>query len=323
MQHHRQLAERQRPVWGASRVAFNKSDLSDLNVFMMIARNRSFRRSAAELGLTTSALSHTMKGLEARLGVRLLNRTSRSVVPTAAGAALFEQLDPSFRKIGDALDGLNRFRESPAGRVRLSVPCDAARLLIDPVLPRLLMDFPDLEIGIDVSDALIDVVAAGYDAGIRYGGTVPEEMIAQRLTPDLRWVVVASPDYLQSRSRPAIPEDLREHSCIRIRLGTGEIYRWEFDKDGERQAIDVPGAMIANETETSLQAALSGFGLFYCLNARVVEHVAEGRLETVLDDWCSAGPGFFLYYSGREQVPTGLRLLTEAVRRHWTTHGVP
>ncbi len=300
-------------------MAFNKSDLSDLNVFMTIARNRSFRRSAAELGLTASALSHTMKGLEARLGVRLLNRTSRSVVPTAAGMALFEELDQSFKQIGDALDGLNRFRESPAGRVRLSVPRDAARLLIDPVLPRLLLEYPGLEVEVDVNDAVIDVVASGFDAGIRYGGTVPEEMIAQRLTPDLRWVVVGSPGYLQARGRPRIPEDLMQHSCIRIRLGTGHIYHWEFDKDGEDRALDVPGAMVTNETEGSVEAVLAGLGLFYCLEARVADNLAQGRLETVLDDWCSPGPGFFLYYSGRRQVPTGLRLLAEAIRRHWGT----
>ncbi|WP_200944248.1 LysR family transcriptional regulator [Methylobacterium sp. Leaf399] len=298
-------------------MAFTKADLVDLNVFMAIARNRSFRKSAAELGLTASALSHTMKGLENRLGVRLLNRTSRSVVPTAAGLALFEELDQGFRRIGEALDGLNRFRETPAGRVRLSVPRDAARLLIDPVLPRLLMEFPDLEVEVDVDDRVIDVVASGFDAGIRYGGTVPEEMIAQRLTPDLRWVVVGSPSYLQARGRPEVPEDLMRHSCVCIRLGTGEVYRWEFDRAGDHRAIDVPGTMVANETNVSVEAALAGFGLFYCLEARVADHVAEGRLEIVLPDWCSDGPGFFLYYSGRRQVPTGLRLLADAIRRHW------
>lgn len=199
--------------------AFNRSDLADLNVFVTICRRRSFRLSAAELGVSTSALSHAMRNLETRLGVKLLNRTSRSVVPTAAGMALAEQLERGFHTIGEALDQLERYRGSPAGRLRLNVPRDASRLLLSPVLPAFFSAYPDIQLDITVDDHLVDIIAEGYDAGIRYGDTVPRDMIATPLSGPLRWVVVGSPAYLARHGRPARPEDLMHHACVRMRIG--------------------------------------------------------------------------------------------------------
>ena len=293
---------------------FSRSQLADLNVFMTIVRRRSFRQSAIELGLTTSALSHAMKHLESRLGVKLLNRTSRSVVPTAAGSALAEDLEHGFQAIGDALGKLDRYRGSPAGRLRLNVPRDASRLLLGPILPTFFATYPDIQLEITAEDRLVDIVAEGYDAGIRYGASVPKDMVAVPLTDELRWVVVGAPAYLAQHGRPKAPDDLLQHSCIRMRIGDNSAYRWELG-DGERaRVLEVPGPMSANETETSVQAAINGIGLAYCLELRVSEEVREGRLEIVMPEWSSMGPPFCMYYPSRRQMHPGLRQLIETIR---------
>lgn len=294
--------------------AFTRSELADLNVFLTICRRRSFRQSAVELGVSTSALSHTMRKLETRLGVKLLNRTSRSVLPTAAGSALAEQLEKGFETIGAAIDHLERYRTSPVGRLRINVPRDGSRLLIGPILPAFLDAYPDIQLDITVDDRLIDIIADGFDAGIRYGDTVAGDMIAVPLTPPLRWVVVGSPAYLARRGRPGKPDDLMCHSCIRMRIGDNSLYRWELGHGPQALELDVPGSMSANESDTVVDAALNGVGLAYCLERRVADDIAAGRLEVVLPEWSVAGPPMVMYYPSRRQTLPGLRQLIDMIR---------
>lgn len=294
--------------------AFTRSELADLNVFVTICRRRSFRQSAVELGVSTSALSHTMRKLETRLGVKLLNRTSRAVLPTAAGNVLAEQLDKGFETIGAAIDHLDRYRTSPVGRLRINVPRDGSRLLISPILPAFFDAYPDIQLDITVDDRLIDIIADGYDAGIRYGDTVAGDMIAVPLTPPLRWVVVGSPSYLARRGRPRTPDDLMRHSCIRMRIGDNSLYRWELGNGQQALELDVPGSMSANESDTVVDAALNGVGLAYCLERRVADDIAAGLLEVVLPKWSVAGPPMVMYYPSRRQTLPGLRQLIDMIR---------
>jgi len=294
--------------------AFTRSELADLNVFMAVARRQSFRQAAIELGLTSSALSHSIKNLEARLGVKLLNRTSRSVVPTVAGSALADKLERGFQAIGDALGELDVYRGVPAGRLRINVPRDASRLLLGPMLPEFFATYPDVQLEITVEDRLVDIVGDGYDAGIRYGGTVPQDMVAVPLTRPLRWVVVGSPDYLSRHGRPSQPADLLRHACIRVRIGDNSVYKWELGSGDEACEVDVPGPMSANETETSVRAAIDGVGLAYCLERRVREELEAGMLEVVLAEWAAVGPPFFVYYPSRRQTQPGLRQLIDTIR---------
>lgn len=293
---------------------FRRSDLADLSYFLEIARQRNFRRAGLELGVSASALSHALRGLEERLGVRLLNRTSRSVTLTAAGEALRAAILEPFNHIGRAVEVLNRFRDAPMGRVRLSVPTEAADFLVAPVLPEFLERYPEIEIEISVSNRMIDVVEGGFDAGLRYGETVPEDMIAQRVAPDFRWVVVAAPAYLERHGAPAHPEDLRNHQCIRIRTGDDRIYRWEFERGAEELAIDVPGSLTVDGGHISLAVAVRGTALMYAPDFMVAQPIQSGLLQTVLDDWAAAGPGLHVYYSSRRQVPSALRLFIELLR---------
>lgn len=292
----------------------SRTDLADINYFLAIAKHRNFRRAGLELGVSASALSHSLKGLETRLGVRLLNRTNRSVTLTAAGEELRAAIDGPFDAIGSAVEALNRYRADPAGRIRLNVLEHASSLLLGPVLPVFIDRYPDIQIDVAVTNHLVDVIAQGADAGIRYGGTVPEDMIAQRLSADIRWVVVGSPFYLERFGTPAHPRDLLAHRCLRIRLGDDSIYHWELDRAGEEQAIDVPGAITIDDTQFALSLATRGAALAYLPEPCVAPLVERGDLRVVLDDWASMGSGFHIYYSGRRQLPTGLRLLIDLVR---------
>lgn len=292
----------------------SRTDLADINYFLAIAKHRNFRRAGLELGVSASALSHSLKGLEARLGVRLLNRTNRSVTLTAAGEELRAAIDGPFDVIGSAVEALNRYRADPAGRIRLNVLEHASSLLLGPVLPVFIDRYPDIQIDVVVTNHLVDVIAQGADAGIRYGGTVPEDMIAQRLSADIRWVVVGSPAYLERFGTPAHPRDLLAHRCLRIRLGDDSIYHWELDRAGEEQAIDVPGAITIDDTQFALSLATRGAALAYLPEPCVAPLVERGDLRVVLDDWASMGSGFHIYYSGRRQLPTGLRLLIDLIR---------
>lgn len=294
---------------------FNRSELADLNVFMAIIRRRSFRQAAHELGVTTSALSHTMRNLETRLGVKLLNRNSRSVEPTDAGALLAQQLAIGFETIQGALDTLDHYRDAPIGRLRLNVPRDAARLLISPVLGPFMAAYPQLQLDLMVEDRLVDIVAEGYDAGIRYGATVPQDMIAVPLTGELRWVMVASPAYLALHPAPEEPQDLLQHACIRMRLGNNTLYRWELG-NGERQVrVDVPGMLSAADTQSVIDAALAGVGIAYCLEWRIRDELQGGRLVEVLPQWSCLGAPLCMYYSSQRQSQPGLRQLMEMIRQ--------
>jgi DNA-binding transcriptional LysR family regulator len=292
----------------------NRANLADVGSFLAIARHRSFRRAGLELGVSASALSHALKGLETRLGVRLFNRTNRSVTLTAAGEELFAAVEGPFTSIGSAVEALNRHRNAPAGRLRLNVLEHAGVLLLAPVLPIFLARYPEIEIDIRVSNHLVNVIEAGADAGIRYGDTVPEDMIAQRLSAAIRWVVVGAPAYLDSFGVPARPGDLQSHRCLRIRLGNDRIYHWEFERAGEAVSLDVPGALTLDNTEVVIALARAGAGLAYLPAPSVAPLIRDGALRTVLDDWSPAGAGFSIYYPGRRQLPTGLRLLIALIR---------
>ncbi|KRB46596.1 MAG: LysR family transcriptional regulator [Pseudomonadota bacterium] len=293
---------------------FRRSDFADLSYFLEIAKHRNFRRAGLELGLSASALSHALRGLEERLGVRLLNRTSRSVTLTAAGEALQAAVQDPFLKIAQALDVVNRFRDAPMGRVRLSVPNDAADHLLAPVLPTFIERYPDVELEVSVSNRLIDVIEKGFDAGIRYDGTVPEDMVAQRLSADIRWIVVGAPAYLERFGVPAHPNDLQSHRCIRIRIGDDSLYRWEFERGDEQLAIAVPGSLVVDDGRLGLAAARDGVGLMYVADTMVRRELASGELRIVLGDWATSSGGYHIYYSSRRQVPAALRLFIDLVR---------
>ena len=293
---------------------FRRSDLTDLSYFLELAKHRNFRKAGLELGISASALSHSLRGFEERLGVRLLNRTTRSVTLTAAGEALHTAVVGPFEEIGRAVDVVNQFRDAPMGRVKLSVPSEAAAFLIGPVMATFLERYPDVEIEISVSNRMIDVIEGGFDAGIRYGGTVPEDMVAQRLSRDIRWLVVGAPSYFERHGVPTHPNDLLQHQCIRIRIGDDSVYRWEFERDTEQLQVNVPGALVVDHGEIGLAAVRQGAGLFYVADPMVRQDLNQGVLRTVLDDWSPLGPGFHIYYSSRRQIPAALRLFIELVR---------
>lgn len=292
----------------------NRADLADFAYFIAIAKHRSFRRAALEMGVTTSALSHAMAALEARRGVRLLNRTTRSLTLTVAGEELRAMIEQPLDVISQAAENLNRFRDAPAGRVRISILEDAASLLLGPIMPTFVERYPDVEVDISVNNRLIDVIGSGFDAGIRYGGTVPEDMVAQRLSPDIRWVAAASPSYLAAFGVPSHPNDLRDHRCIRIRLGNEQLYQWEFERGQETVAIATPGPVTVDESHAAVSFGLSGVGIVYGAEPILRPHLNRGALQLVLADWASVGGGFHVYYSSRRQVPTALRLLVDLIR---------
>ncbi|TWR88222.1 LysR family transcriptional regulator [Pseudomonas saxonica] len=300
------------PVLPTTRLS--RADLADLNSFLAVERMRSFTHAAVELGITTSALSHAIRNLESRLGVRLLNRTSRTVYPTDAGAALAKRLTVGFTEISGALAALDRHRDRPSGRLRLNVLADGARLLFTKFLPQFLEAYPEVSVEVAVDDRMVDIVSAGFDAGIRFGDTIPEDYIAVRLSEELRWVAVASPRYLNANARILSPEDLKNHNCIQIRTGNGVIYRWDFEKEGDHQTIDVPGQLCVNETTFGIEMALADRGITYCLEERVSGHLARGELQIVLPDWAPIEPAFYIYYPGRRQMPPGLRELVDLFR---------
>lgn len=300
------------PVRPVARLS--RKDLADLNSFQVVARMRSFTRAAVELGITTSALSHAIRNLETRLGVRLLNRTSRTVSPTEAGARLSARLNTGFDEIIGALAEINQSREKPAGRIRLNVLNDGARLVIGPHLPAFLNRYPDMQVDITVDDRMVDIVSAGFDAGIRYGGTVPEDFVAVKLGQDIRWVAVATPRYLYHHQTPFIPEDLLLHSCIQIRTGAGTIYKWEFRKEHEYREIDVPGRVCVGDTITGIDLALGDAGITYCPEKRVEHYLKSGELRVVLPEWSPVAPAMYLYYPDYRNNLPGLREFADILR---------
>ncbi|MBO1359159.1 LysR family transcriptional regulator [Acetobacter sacchari] len=291
-----------------------RTDLGDLNLVRVIARAGGFRRAALELDISPSALSHAVRNLEARLGVRLFNRTNRSVTPTDAGRALIASLVSGFGAIEDGLEGINRYRDRPIGRLRLNVLTDAARLILAPTLASFIVKYPDIKIDITVQDDFIDIVTEGYDAGIRFGGRVPEEMIAQSIGQDLRWIMVASPAYLENSPSISHPAELAVHRCIGLRTGTGALDRWELERDAEMTTVNVDWAVIVSETALAIELAERGVGITYCQERRVVRQIESGELCEVLPEWSSFGPAFHIYYPSRRQVPGALRALINHLR---------
>lgn len=292
----------------------SRANLADIIYFLAIAKHQSFSRASVEVGISASALSHAMKGLEARLGVRLLNRTTRSVTLTAAGEELQGLVSHPLTDISNALETLNRLRDEPAGRIRLNVLSDGAKLLLGPVLPVFVERYPDIEVDLTVTNRVIDVIGEGHDAGIRFGGTVPSDMIAQRLSPDVRWSVVGTPGYLERFGVPTHPEQLKEHRCLKIRLGNARLYDWEFVKDGQKLEVQVPGAITIDETRVGVALVTRGAGLMYVPERVIARYVEDGTVQEVLKDWAHTDPGFHIYYSSFRQVPVGLRLLIDLIR---------
>ena len=298
-----------------------RAAVSDLSAFVAVATHRSFSRAAAELGLSPSALSHTVRSLEERLDLRLLNRTTRSVAPTEAGERLLERLRPALRDIDDALEDANAFRAKPAGRLRLNVPRSAALLLLAPVMTRFITAYPQMRLEITADDRLVDIVASGYDAGVRFGESVERDMVAVRIGPDLRMAVVGSPAYFRRHPKPLKPRDLHGHACIRFRLASGGIYRWEFEKKGEVLEVEVDGPLTLSDQQVMLQAALDGAGLAIVLESHARPHLKARQLVRVLADWCPPFPGYFLYYPSRRQVPAGLRAFIDMMRQELRKKG--
>lgn len=291
-----------------------RSELSDLAVFLLIVRYRSFRKAADQLDLSVSALSHRMKTLESRIGVRLLNRTSRSVAPTAAGSILAVKVAAGLEIINSGIDELQGQFSGIAGRVRINVLKDAVPLLLQEVLPIFIERYPSIELEIAADDNFLDVTAEGFDAGLRYAGSIPEDMIAVPVSAPLNWVAVASPSYLERAGSPVHPTDLLKHNCIRIRTGRGQIFHWEFDRGDDHIQLDVPGSLISGSTDVSMAAALSGTGIAYCLEKLAEPYVKTGQLQIILPEWASLGPPLAFYYSSRRQLPYGLQMLIKTIR---------
>ncbi len=284
-----------------------KPTLNDLNAFLAIAAQRSFRKAADGLSVSPSTLSHLIRALETNLGVRLLHRTTRSVSLTEAGESLAARLRPVLRDLDDAIGVVEAFRASPSGLLRVNASVAAARLLLHSVVPRFLARCPDMSLDLVAEDRLVDIVAEGFDAGVRLGEAVPQDMVAVRFGGEIQFVAVASPGYLAGRIPPRTPDDLKSHACIRFRLMSGKLFRWEFAKHGQELAVDVPGALTLNTMQLMTEAAAAGLGIAYVSAHSAEPYLERGELVSVLDDWCPWIPGLFLYYPGHRHVPPGLR----------------
>lgn len=289
-------------------------NLADLQTFTVVARLRSFRAAAVELGVSPSAISHSMRALEERLGVRLLNRSTRSVAPTVAGEHLLARLAPALLEIQGALDEVNVFRDSPLGTLRINAPRAAAELVLAPLITRFLTAHPGMKVDLVTDDTLVDIVASGYDAGVRFGESLQQDMVAIPLGGPQRFIVVASPAYLAAHGTPQAPRDLPQHRCIGIRFPSGVLYRWEFARAGEPLEVEVDGALFVSDMSLMLRAAEDGLGLAYVYAQYAQAGLAAGRLSQVLEDWCPEIPGFFLYYPSRKQMPAGLKAFIELLK---------
>lgn len=290
------------------------SNFNDLLAFLAVARARSFTKAAAQLGVSQSALSHTIRGLETKLGVRLLTRTTRSVSPTEAGERLLQTLSPRVDEIEIELAALSEFRDKPAGTIRITAAEHGASILW-PKLAKFLPQYPDIKVEVNVNYGMIDIVEQQYDMGLRLGDQVAKDMIAVRIAPDLRMAVVASPSYFSHYPQPETPRDLTSHNCINLRLQThGGLYAWEFAKDGQALNVRVEGQLVFNGSAPMLRAALAGLGLAYVPEDMVQEHLATGQLVQVLGDWCPSFPGYHIYYPSRRQSSPAFKLLVEALR---------
>jgi DNA-binding transcriptional LysR family regulator len=292
-----------------------RHELGELLAFLAVAEERSFTRAAVRLETSQSALSHTVRKLEARLALQLLTRTTRNVAPTDAGARLLETLRPAFDDIDARLEALTALREKPAGSIRITTGQHAAHTVLWPVLAKFLPQYPDILIEVAVDQALADLVTGRFDAGIRLGERVDKDMVAVRIGPELRLAVVGAPSYFADRAKPKSPHELSQHRCINLRLQTrGGFYIWEFEKNGREVNVRVDGQLAFSDTTLILKAAIDGFGLAMVLEDQVLPLIAEGRLVRVLSDWCAPFAGYHLYYPSRRQLPAAFTLLLEALR---------
>jgi DNA-binding transcriptional LysR family regulator len=290
-------------------------ELAEMNALVAVAELRSFARAALQLGISRSRLSETIRGLEDRLGVRLLNRTTRSVSPTAAGERLLARLRPLLGEFASVLDSINAFRDKPAGPLRVSVLPPAADLMLAPLLSRFLAQYPEIDLEISVDAALIDIVASRFDAGIRVGERVERDMIAVRIG-EIRGVVVAAPDYLEQHPRPAAPQDLRTHNCIRFRYSNGMLVPWLFEKDGKRLEVAVGGRLTVNDAELAVRAALDGVGVLYMARGYVAPEIKTGRLVSLLEKWRPRSVPICLYYPGGRRIAAPLQAFIEFLREN-------
>jgi len=293
-----------------------REELSVLAAFAVVADERSFTRAAVRLGVSTSAISHSIRALEERLGVRLLARTTRSVAPTDAGERLLAQLRPALDEIEAALTEVGRLREKPAGTIRLFAPSVAIAMTVSPKLAKFTRDYPDVVLDITTEDdSRRDLISARFDAGIHLGEFLQRDMVAVKVSGEQRAAIVAAPSYFDSRPKPKTPGDLTAHRCIRYRMGAGgPVYRWEFEKRGKPVTVSVSGPLVFNDVELTLRAALDGVGLAFALEEHVAERIARGELVRVLEDWCPPFDGFFLYYPSRRQQPAALQALVDVLR---------
>ncbi|MYN29428.1 LysR family transcriptional regulator [Duganella levis] len=290
-------------------------NFNDLLAFVTVAREGSFTKAAKQLGVSQSALSHTIRGLETRLGIRLLTRTTRSVSPTEAGERLLNTAAPRFDEITQELASLNELRDKPAGTIRITAAEHAANNVLWPKLSPIMHDYPDVKIDINVDYSMTNIVSQRFDAGVRLGDQVEKDMIAVRIGPDLRMAVVATPEYFAKRGKPRTPQDLQQHSCINLRLPThGNLQIWEFEKNGTQQNVRVDGQWVFNNTTSRLRAALAGYGLAYVPEDMVCDLVKEGTLIRVMKEWCQSFPGYHLYYPSRRQSSPAFQLVVDALR---------
>lgn len=292
-----------------------RENLKDIVAFLAVARERNFTKAAAKLGVSQSALSHTIRALEARMGLRLLTRTTRSVSPTEAGERLLNSVGPHIEDIHSELDALTALRDRPSGNVRITAGLHVTETILWPKLQPMLRKNPDVHVEITVDYGLANIVADRYDAGVRLGEQVAKDMVAVRIGPDFRFVVVSAPAYLEQREEPRAPKDLTQHNCINLRMPTyGGIYAWEFERGGREINVKVDGQLVFNTSKQILDAVLAGFGIAYLPEDTVASHIERGRLVQVLDSWCAPFPGYHIYYPSRRQSSPALALVVDALR---------
>jgi DNA-binding transcriptional LysR family regulator len=292
------------------------TEFGELSAFMAVAEQRNFTRAAKQLGISPATLSETIRNLEERLGIRLLNRTTRSVAPTEAGEKLLLRLRPVIDDYEAAIESLNEFRDKPAGLLRLTVAPPAAQSVLAPLLAKFLAQYPDIKLEISVDSANVDIVAQQFDAGIRSGDRIDRDMIAVKITDEWRSAVVGTPAYLARRGTPKTPQDLADHNCIRLRLSNGAMLPWRFQKSGKSFDIPVSGSLILNETSLMGPAVLDGVGLVQLPRAYVATGIAEGRVVSLLEEWQPSGAPFAIYYSSRRQMPAALQALIDFLRKN-------
>ncbi|MGH6894727.1 MAG: LysR family transcriptional regulator [Dongiaceae bacterium] len=288
--------------------------LTELTAFAAIAAHRSFRKAADEIGMSPSTLSHMIRTVEQRIGVRLLHRTTRSVSTTEARERLLIRLRPALHDLDQALQEVDAFRDRPSGTLRINASEIAARVLLRSAVPQFRSRYPDMRLDLVTEGKLVDIVAEGFDAGVRLGESVPQDMVSVPFGGEARFVAVASPAYLKGRDPPLTPDELRAHDCIRFRLPSGKIYRWEFEKHGQELAIDVTGSLTLDHVDLMAEAAIDGLGIAFVPERSARPYVEDRRLVSLLDDWCPTIPGLFLYYPGHRHVPPGLRAFIDVLK---------